>query len=242
MPADAGNAAPSSRLTPAWTYRPGPDVAFEPPPGLREAQALAKAAAATALAAGVPGVTEHEVELAAAERMRAGGAEHVWTITNVGLGANARICFPTHPPTDLAAAARDVLMVDVHPITPSGFWGDCTRCRVIGDYPEARAALADLEALHYEVLEKCRPGMPASELFGLSSARLTAEGFELLDLLANIGHSLAPGAAYLGGFIDAGNETPMWGAWAVEPFAARGDIAVKVEDLVWFGREACHVL
>ena len=43
-------------------------------------------------------------------------------------------------------------------------------------------------------------------------------------------------------FIDAGNSTPMWGAWAVEPFAARGEVAVKVEDLVWFGRERCIVV
>jgi Xaa-Pro dipeptidase len=239
MPASTPHAP---RLTPAWTYRPGPDLAYAPPPGLVEAQNLAKAAAAAALAVAAPGVTEREVELAGSDRMRAGGVEHVWTITNVGVGPNAHICFPTHPPTDLAIAARDVVMVDIHPITPAGFWGDCTRCRVIGDYPEAASALRDLEALHYEVLEKCRPGMPASELFGLSAQRLKAEGFELLDLLANIGHSLTPGAAYLHNFIDAGNETLMWGAWAVEPFAARGGIAVKVEDLVWFGRESCQIL
>ena len=142
----------------------------------------------SALAA--PGVTERDVELAISDRMRAASVEHVWTITNVGLGENARICFPTHPPTELAAAERDVLMVDVHPITPDGFWGDCTRCQVIGDFPEADRALHDLEALHREVAG-CRPGMPANELFGLASDRLTPKGFVLLDLLANIGHSLA---------------------------------------------------
>ena len=231
-----------SRLVPPWMYRPGPDVAFDPPRGLIEAQSLAKAAVAAALAAAAPCVTEREIERRAADTLRAGGAEHVWTITNVGLGANTRICFPTHPPTDLAAAGRDVLMVDVHPITPTGFWGDCTRCAVIGDFPEARTALADLETLHREVLTTCRPGMPASDLFGRCAERLAAEGFLLLDLLANIGHSLAPGAAYLQGFLDAGNHTPVWGAWAVEPFVARGDVAIKVEDLVWFGRETCTVL
>ncbi|GLS20196.1 hypothetical protein GCM10007874_32130 [Labrys miyagiensis] len=230
------------RLTPAWTYRPGPDVAHSPPPGLVEAQSLAKAAAMAALAFAAPGVTEREVELAGSDHLSAAGVEHVWTITNVGVGSNTHICFPTHPPTDLAIAKRDVVMVDIHPITPAGFWGDCTRCRVIGDYPEAVSALRDLEALHYETLEKCRPGMPANELFGLSAQRLMPEGFELLDLLANIGHSLTPGAAYLHNFIDAGNETPMWGAWAVEPFAARDGIAVKVEDLVWFGRDTCQIL
>ena len=214
-------------------------MAIDPPQGLREVQATARAAVAAGLAIAKPGVTERDVEDAVGGRMRMDGVTHVWTITNVGLGANARICFPTHPPTDLAAASRDVLMVDVHPISLAGFWGDCTRCAVIGHYPEATEALNDLETLHREVLSQCRPGMAANELFGLSLGRLRAEGFELLDLLGNVGHSLAGGAAYVDKFIDASNETPMWGAWAVEPFAARGDVAVKVEDLVWFGRDAC---
>jgi len=235
-----GNRAP--RLTPAWTYRPGPDCSFDPPPGLREAQALARAAAEAGLAAAAPGVTELEIELAASDRMREGGAEHVWTITTVGTGPNAHFCFPTHPPTDRATGDRDLVMIDVQPITPAGFWGDCTRCRVIGDYPAASQALQDLEKMHYEVIAQCRPGMPANELFGMSAARLAAEGFELLDLLANIGHSLAPGAAYIDAFIDASNATPMWGAWAIEPFAKREGIAVKVEDLVWFGRDRCVIV
>ena len=235
-------AAASHRIVPAWTYRPGPDVSDTPPPGLVRAQALAKGAAAAGLASVKPGISEKDVELAVSAYLIANGVEHVWTITNVGLGDNTRVCFPTNPPTDLAAAERDVLMVDVHPITADGSWGDCTRCKVVGDYPEADQALRDLEKLHYEILPKCRPGMPANELFGMTHDRLVAEGFVLLDLLANIGHSLTAGAAYLHQFIDAGNATPMWGAWEIEPFAARGDIAVKVEDLVWFGRERCVTL
>ncbi|KQT60640.1 MULTISPECIES: M24 family metallopeptidase [unclassified Aureimonas] len=236
------SAAAGPRIVPPWTYRPGPDVAIEPPPGLVKAQDLAKGAAAAGIAALLPGVTEREIELAIGAYLAAEGVAHVWTITNVGLGENARICFPTHPPTDLAASERDLVMIDVHPITAEGFWGDCTRCGIVGDYPEARKALADLTAIHRETLAKCRPGMPANVLFGLSEERLTAEGFVLLDLLANIGHSLTPGAAYLHQFIDAGNDTAMWGAWAVEPFVSRDGVAVKVEDLVWFGRDACTVL
>jgi len=216
-------------------------VSPEAPPGLRAAQALARSAAAAGIAAAAPGVSEQEIERVVADHFRAAGAG-IWTITNIGLGANARICFPTHPPTDLRAKERDVIVVDVHPITADGSWGDCTRSRVIGNYPEADAALRDLEAMHREILTRIRPGIPANELFGMTHQRLVADGFDLLDLLANIGHSLTAGAAYLGAFIDAGNTTPMWGAWAIEPFAARGDIAVKVEDLVWFGRERCEVL
>lgn len=233
---------PSRRIVPAWTYRPGPDVSDTPPPGLVAAQRIAKAAAAAGLAVAAEGVTEKQVELAISDCLIENAVNHVWTITNVGLGENTLVCFPTNPPSDLAAVARDVLMVDVHPVTADGFWGDCTRCAVIGDYPEAEAALADLEKIHYETLEKLKPGMPASELFGISHERLVAEGYVLLDQLGNIGHSLTSGAAYLHHFIDAGNTTPMWGAWAIEPFAARGGIAVKVEDLVWFGRDGCITL
>jgi Xaa-Pro aminopeptidase len=237
------NAATSARrIVPPWTYRPGPDVAELPPPSLIEAQRMAKGGAAAGLAAARPGVSEKDVELAISAYLIAQGIENVWTITNVGLGENAKICFPTHPPTDLAAQERDVLMVDVHPITAQGAWGDCTRCTVIGDFPQAAKALRDLEKLHYESLPRCMPGMPAKELFGMVHDRLIREGFLLLDLLANIGHSLTAGAAYLHEFIDAGNAVPMWGAWAIEPFAARDGIAVKVEDLVWFGRERCIAL
>jgi|SRR5476649_59652 len=229
-------------MKPAWRYRPGPDIAVSAPKGLQQAQQLAKDAAQAGLAAAGPGVTECAVESAIHAYLRAHGASGVWTITNVGLGKNAHTCFPTQGPGEQAAAERDLLMVDVHPITAHGFWGDCTRCRVIGDFPQADEALRDLTAIHQATLALCRPGMPASELFGLSRDRLVREGFILLDLLGNIGHSLTAGAAYTQGFIDAGNDTPMWGAWAIEPFARRGDVAVKVEDLVWFGREQCAVL
>ncbi len=230
------------RITPAWTYKPGPDVSDTPPPGLVRAQALARQAAAVGLAALDVGMTEEHIDLVVSEFLAENGVEHVWTITNVGLGENTKICFPTKGPGQQKAAERDVLMLDVHPITPDGHWADCTRCRVLGDWPEAQKALADLEAIHAKTLAFCKPGMPAQDLFGFCHDLLKADGFVLLDLLGNIGHSLTAGAAYLHNFIDAGNSTPMWGAWAVEPFAEREGIAVKVEDLVWFGRESCVVL
>ena len=232
----------SAITKPAWDYRPGPDIAFTAPEGLRAAQKLAKAAALVGVAAARAGIREVEVEQQVHTYLQQHGAVGIWTITNVGLGENTRVCFPTQGPGEQIAAEQDVLMVDVHPITADGSWGDCTRCAIIGDYPEATQALRDLERIHYETLALCRPGMPANELFALSHQRLTQEGFILLDLLGNIGHSLTAGAAYTQGFIDAGNATPMWGAWAIEPFARRGEVAVKVEDLLWFGREGCEIL
>ncbi len=234
--------ASDDRVTPAWTYRPGPDVSDLPPEGLVKAQALARNAALAGLEAVVPGMSEREIDLVISRFLKDHQVRHVWTITNVGVGANAHVCFPTQGPSLLETADRDVVIVDVHPILPDGHWGDCTRTRIIGDVPEAQRALADLERIHTEELARVRPGMPASDLFGRVNGRLESEGFELLDLLANIGHSLTAGAAYLHNFIDAGNDTPMWGAWAVEPFARRDGYAVKIEDLVWFGRDACTII
>ena len=56
-------ASASRRLTPAWVYKPGPDVSIMPPPGLQRAQAIAKQAAAAGLAAALTGVSEKEIEL-----------------------------------------------------------------------------------------------------------------------------------------------------------------------------------
>ena len=232
----------SVALRPAWPYRPGPDVAPSAPAGLYQAQKLAKNAAEAGLAAAKMGISEIAIETVVHNYLLQHGAVGLWTITTVGLGENARTCFPTHGPGELMAAAQDVLIIDVHPITPEGFWGDCTRSKVLGHFPEADRALADLQQIHQQTLAYCRPGIPASELFNFCNNLLLQQGFTLLDLLGNIGHSLTAGEAYSHGFIDANNHTPMWGAWAIEPFAQRGEIAVKVEDLVWFGREHCTVL
>ena len=230
------------RIVPPWTYRPGPDVSLAPPPGLVKAQAIARKAAEAGCNAARPGASEVDILLAVSRCLAECGVRDVWTITNVGVGANAHVCFPTQGPSDLAAVDVDLAMIDVHPATEDGFWGDCTRCAIIGDNTPARSALDDLMAIYRETMQAARPGMAAQELFGQMNDRMEAEGFVLLDKLANIGHSLTSGAAYLNDFIDASNPTPMWGAWAVEPFAERDGAAVKVEDLFWFGRDECVLI
>jgi Xaa-Pro dipeptidase len=229
-------------MTPAWSWRNGPDVAPAPPAGLRLAQQLAREAATYGIECVHPGMTEQQVSQQVAGFLADQDAAGVWSITNVGLGENAHICFPTHPPGLLQAKERDVVIVDVHPITSSGFWGDCTRCRVLGNYAEAQQALSELTEIHHKLLALCYPGMTANTLFNYYSQHLSRAGFTLIDALANVGHALTSGAAYSEGFIDIQNTRPMWGAWAIEPFVSRGGIAVKVEDLMWFGREHCEVL
>ncbi|MFT3863826.1 MAG: M24 family metallopeptidase [Solirubrobacterales bacterium] len=229
-------------LRPAWEYRPGADVDREPPAGLLAVQEIAIQVAEATVGAVAPGRTEVELEVAAAEKMRELGAAGIWTITNVGAGEGGLECFPTATATDREVGAADVVTIDVHPISQTGFWGDCTRTAVLGTDPGLSESLAELEDIHVRTLGACRPGMPAQELFGHCAELLRAADFELLDALGNIGHSLAAGAAYVDGFIDAANATPMWAAWAIEPFVGRDGRGYKVEDVVWFGRDACTVV
>ena len=151
-------------------------------------------------------------------------------------------CFPTEPPTARALWSLDVGHVDIHPVTADGWWGDCTRTLIRGDVPEHAAMHGQLAELHRLLLDSARPGMPANELYALFTAECGRYGLVALDRLHNIGHSLDRERSYEAGFIDAHNTVPMWGAWAVEPFAGNHLYGVKLEDVVWFGPGRCTVV
>jgi Xaa-Pro aminopeptidase len=214
----------------------------EPPEGLVAVQEIAVEVAELAVATAAPGMTEIELRDLAEQWLRERGCEEVWSITNVGFGARSTICFPDQPPTANVLGPTDVGHVDVHPVSRDGWWGDCTRTVSLGGVPEHEAALAAVCEIHAATLARARPGMPARELFAGAHAAIEAAGYRLLDPWSNIGHSLRQGSAYDDKFIDAANERPMWGAWAIEPFLGNDEFGVKVEDVVWFGPDRCVVI
>jgi Xaa-Pro aminopeptidase len=213
-----------------------------PPEGLVRVQRIAGEAAEYVVREAAAGITEIELRDLVEQRMRAAGCESVWSITNVGFGARSTICFPDQPPTENRLREVDVGHVDVHPVAPDGWWGDCTRTFRCGADPGHAQALEALLRIHEETLARCRPGMHARDLFAGCLEAIEAAGFRLLDPWRNIGHSLRRGSAYDDKFIDAANERELWGAWAVEPFLGTDSFGVKVEDVVWFGRDRCTVL
>ena len=212
------------------------------PDGLVHVQTVAREVADAAVRAVRPGMTEIELRDLAEQLLREAGCAEVWSITNVGFGARSTICFPDQPPTDNALGPNDVGHVDLHPISADGWWGDCTRTFSLGRHPEHERAFAAVRDIHAATLARARAGMPARELFEGANAAIEAAGYRLLDPWSNIGHSLRQGSAYDEKFIDATNDREMWGAWAVEPFLGNDDFGVKVEDVVWFGRDGCVYL
>jgi Xaa-Pro dipeptidase len=187
-----------------------------------------------------PGMTERELAARAEELARARGATGTWTPIAVGAGPGALVCHPDFPPTGRPVADPDLVWFDVTPDF-AGWPGDATRSVVVGDDAGRERVLADVRRIQRAIVDACRPGMPASELFASARALIDADGYELLDLLGNIGHDLGPGAEVTG-FIDPRNEAPMWGCWAIEPHLGIDGVAAKVEDLVWLGEDGVVVI
>ena len=187
-----------------------------------------------------PGVSERELAVRAFELAKARGASGVWTPIAVGAGPGNLVCHPDYPPTDRRVADVDLVFLDVTPEF-DGWPGDATRSVVVGSDLAREQIVADCTRVLSQTIAAIEPGMPARELFHVARDLLDRDGYELLDLLGNIGHDLDRGARVTG-FIDPRNATPMWGAWAVEPFLGTKEFGVKLEDVVWFGEDGCEVL
>jgi Xaa-Pro dipeptidase len=214
----------------------------EPPAGLVEAQRLAIRIAEESAARAAAGETEREVRDRTDALVTELGGEGVWTPTIVGFGAGTLSCFPTDVPSERVLWNLDLGMIDVHPVTAEGWWGDCTRSFQRGDNVAQAEALATVERIHAKLLAAARAGMRACDWFAIFSDELEKTPYVLLDRLSNIGHSLDANTSYDEGYIDAWNETVMSGAWAVEPFIGNHLYGVKREDVVWFGPTRASVL
>ncbi|MCU1699211.1 MAG: hypothetical protein JWR34_5274 [Mycobacterium sp.] len=212
-----------------------------PPEGLVKAQLLARDVAEAAAGAAWAGMTEKDLARWAEETLRAGGSTGLWTLVNVGFGAGSLKCFPTEMPGDRMLWNIDCGFIDVHPVV-DGWWGDCTRTFVVGDQPEYLEAKDEIQTIHETVLAAAYPGMPANELWAAFHDSIAGTGWNHMDRLGNIGHSIGQNVSYTKGYIDRHNTTRMWGGWAVEPFIGNHNYGVKVEDVVWFGSEGCIII
>lgn len=213
-----------------------------PPAGLVDAQRLAIRVAEAIAGDAVPGESEIEVRDRADRYVREMGGADIWTPTTIGFGIGTLSCFPTDKPSTRQLWNLDLGMIDIHPVTKEGWWGDCTRTFLRGDNVAQRKALETIDEIHAAVLASVRPGMRACDLFAAFNAQVQKTPYLLLDRLSNIGHSLSANSSYDAGYIDAWNETPMTGAWAIEPFIGNHLYGVKKEDVVWFGPTACTVV
>ncbi len=91
-----------------------------------------------------------------------------------------------------------LVTVDLSPMH-NGHWGDCARSFYVENgavtltpkSPELQAGKQFLAALHADMARIVQPAMSFHELHAWANARIQAGGFENLDFLGNVGHSIA---------------------------------------------------
>ncbi len=91
----------------------------------------------------------------------------------------------------------NLITIDLSPKV-GNVWGDCARSYAVeGGQVTQNPRLADFvggfaieRALHAEMIEFVTPNTKFSELFEFSNARIKHYGYENLDFLGNVGHSI----------------------------------------------------
>lgn len=132
--------------------------------GIAEACALADAAHAAIRASVSPGVTELELYASAVGAMNARAGDLV--VSGAEIQAGPRGALMMGPPTGAAVAAGDLVMSDVYPRHPNGWWADSCSTVCCGtpspaqrrDWHAIRNALAAAQEL-------LRPGVRAGEVY-----------------------------------------------------------------------------
>lgn len=168
------------------------------------------------------------------------GASGLWPPRTTRVGLGALVAHPDSPVQQRRAGEGDHLDLDVAPAV-EGWLGGCCRTFVVGGGPEEHCLVGEVECVQSALIDHVRPGMPASELFSFGAALVADAGPKILDLLDNIGRALGRELA-AEGCIDKRNETPMWGAWTIEPHVGTQARGVKVDDMLRLPRHGSAVV
>jgi Xaa-Pro dipeptidase len=205
------------------------------PRGLKAAQDIARAIVAEAARLVTPGVTEIALSAAIDDIAARRGASGFWSPTTSRVGLGTLVAHPDFPMQERAAAPGDTCIIDVA-CTVQGWYGDYCETVLVPPAPEAADLVDACQEVSLLMRAQIRPGMPAAELFHYGAEVLREADLKLLDLLDNFGHSIGTEFA-ADGFIDAGNDTPMYGGWTIEPHVGRRARGAKFEDIIWLDRD-----
>ena len=101
-------------------------------------------------------------------------------------------------PSNEPVGPHNLVTVDLSPVL-NGHWGDCARSFYVENGQVISNPVADefavgqrfLEVLHADMQQTVTPLMTFHELFEWTNQRITSAGFENLDFLGNVGHSIA---------------------------------------------------
>lgn len=141
----------------------------------------------------------------------------------------------------------NLVTVDLSPMR-NGRWGDCARSFYVEGGKATPAPMAQeftdgkqfLETLHAAMRQTAHPGMKFCELFNWANRQIVASGFENLDFLGNVGHSIATRREDRQ-YIEAGNSCALGDVpfFTFEPHVRQvgGRWGFKHENIFFFNQE-----
>ncbi|WP_299464902.1 M24 family metallopeptidase [uncultured Gimesia sp.] len=150
-----------------------------------------------------PSATEASIAAFAQTRLADLGCPETWyyacpAFVLLGSRSCLSISGSDYVPATESVGETNLITVDLSPCKNS-LWGDCARSFVVEQgkvvsnpvNAEFRRGLEVQQRLHSRFLSFVTPDTTFGELFRFVNDLITAEGFECLDFLSNVGHSIA---------------------------------------------------
>jgi Xaa-Pro aminopeptidase len=167
-----------------------------------------------------PDDTERTIASRAFQLMKSLGVSETWyydcpAFVLLGSRSCLSISGSHYQPNDEPVGLTNMITVDLSP-SLDGIWGDCARSFFIeeGRYvaepslPCFRQGMATQLKLHDAMKSSVRPETTFQELFEFSNTMIRSLGFENLDFLGNVGHSIESARADRR-YIEAGNSQAL---------------------------------
>lgn len=168
----------------------------------RAVQAIAKAVLCELASTIGPADTERTIANRAVSLLATHGITETWyyecpAFVLLGSRSCLSISGREYRPGDEEVGLTNLITVDLSPLR-EGVWGDCARSFFVENgrpvqtptLPEfVRGALTE-EALHDSMRAFVKPDTTFAELFRFTNAEIRSHGFENLDFLGNVGHSI----------------------------------------------------
>ncbi|MFH1299820.1 MAG: M24 family metallopeptidase [Planctomycetota bacterium] len=150
-----------------------------------------------------PEATEQTIASFATARLSERGFPDTWyyacpAFVLLGSRSCLSISGSDYVPATESVGETNLITVDLSPCKNS-LWGDCARSFVVEQGKvvsnpvsvEFQRGLEAQQRLHSQFLSIVTPDTTFGELFRFVNDLITAEGFECLDFLSNVGHSIA---------------------------------------------------
>jgi Xaa-Pro aminopeptidase len=165
----------------------------------------------------VPGDSELTIATRAVEYLANRGITETWyyecpAFVLLGPRSTLSLSGRDYRPADEPAGMCNLITIDLSP-SLDGVWGDCARTFIIEDgrctlepsFPEFRRGIEVQGLLHESLRTLATPELTFAGLYSMVNHEIEKEGFENLDFLKNLGHSIA---SHLDErcFIEAGND------------------------------------